>query len=146
MIRYLRRRGRASRGQALVETAIALPLILLLSLATFDLGRGIVSHIALTEAVQEGSLFAAHEYGGYATTALADAAVTTRIVTSSNSDPVTSASVTLNCAAGAEPGTIALRASYELPLISPPARFLFGSTLTLGVDVTATNFHEDGCP
>ena len=56
-------RDRSSRGQALVETGLILSLILLLSMATFDLGRGITNHIALHEATQEGALYAGYRYG-----------------------------------------------------------------------------------
>lgn len=134
------------RGQALVETAIALPLILLLSLAAFDLGRGIVAHIALTEATQEGSLYATHEYGSFASASAAEAAVATRITTSSTSDSVSGATVETACSASPAPGTIQVRSTYELPVISPPAQAIFGPTLAVSVEVTATNFHEDGCP
>ena len=134
------------RGQALVETAIALPIILLLSLAAFDVGRGIVAHIALTEATQEGSLYAAHQYGSFASDSAAETAVATRVTTSSTSDSVVGATVETSCSASPAPGTVEVRSTFELPVISPPAQAIFGPTLALSVEVTATNFHEDGCP
>lgn len=147
MIRIMTRHLRgAHRGQALIETAIALPIILILSLATFDLGRALVAHLALHQATQEGSLYAAYEYGGFATEALADAAVGTRVTTSSSGESVVGATVTTSCTVAPAPGTVVVRSAYELPITSPIAIALFGATLTLIVEVSATNFHEDGCP
>jgi Flp pilus assembly protein TadG len=136
----------ARRGQALVETAIALPLLLLMSLAAFDVGRALLAHIALTEGTQEGSLYAAHEYNSFPSDTAAEAAVRTRVRTSSNSEPVTLAIVDTMCSNTPTPGTVDVRTAYELPVISPPALAMFGPTITLSVEVTAANFNEDACP
>jgi Flp pilus assembly protein TadG len=135
------------RGQALVETAIALPIILLLSLAAFDLGRGIVAHIALHEATQEGSLYAAYEYGGFPSKPVADSAVANLVNDSSpTSESVADAEVTVpTCTTSPAPGTITVRSTYELPVISPPAQAIFGPTLALSVEISATNFNG-ACP
>jgi Flp pilus assembly protein TadG len=51
-----RRSGRAGdRGQALVETAITLPLILLLSVSIFEFGRAYQTLQVLTNAAREGA-------------------------------------------------------------------------------------------
>jgi Flp pilus assembly protein TadG len=134
------------RGQALIETGIALPILLLLSLAAFDVGRALVAHIALTEGTQEGSLFAAHEYNSHASDAAAEAAVTTRVTTSSSHEAVTGATVETTCSNTPAPGTVEVRSSYELPVISPPALALFGSAISLSAEVRANNFNEDPCP
>jgi Flp pilus assembly protein TadG len=47
-----RRRGR-SRGQALVEFAIALPIFLVLMMGIFDLGRAIYQYNGVSEAARE---------------------------------------------------------------------------------------------
>lgn len=134
------------RGQALVETALALPIILLLSLAAFDLGRGIVAHISLTEASQEGSLYAAYRYGSFATAGAAETAVADLVTDSSpTSEAVAGATVDVVCTS-ATPETVRVRSTYELPVISPPAQAIFGPTVALSVEVTANHFHEDGCP
>ncbi|MBN2045268.1 MAG: pilus assembly protein [Anaerolineales bacterium] len=47
-----------SRGQSLVETALAIPILLLLILTFIDLGRAIYYYSALQNAVREGARFA----------------------------------------------------------------------------------------
>lgn len=51
-------RGRRSRGQALVEIALALPVFLLLVLGLFDVGRGVFMYAGLTNAAREGARLA----------------------------------------------------------------------------------------
>jgi TadE-like protein len=50
-------RGR-SRGQGLAEFAIVLPILLLLLMGVFDLGRAIVMHTSLTNGAREGARLA----------------------------------------------------------------------------------------
>jgi Flp pilus assembly protein TadG len=53
MMTLLRRRSR-SRGQALVEFALVIPVFLLLIIATFDLGAGVFAYNSVTNAAREG--------------------------------------------------------------------------------------------
>lgn len=50
---------RKSRGQSLVELAVALPILLLLMLGTLDLGRMFFDYIEMRNAVREGAAYAA---------------------------------------------------------------------------------------
>ena len=50
-----------SRGQALVELALLLPILLTLSLATLDLGRVFYAQITISDAAREGALEAAQD-------------------------------------------------------------------------------------
>lgn len=43
------------KGQGLVEFALTVPVLLILLLATFDLGMGFASYIALTNSAREGA-------------------------------------------------------------------------------------------
>jgi Flp pilus assembly protein TadG len=53
-----RRERRASeRGTAIVELALALPLLLLLVLGTLDLGRAVYIHTSLVNAARDGARF-----------------------------------------------------------------------------------------
>jgi hypothetical protein len=47
------RRPRRSRGQALVEFALVLPIFVLLMLVVFDFGRGIYTYNGVSEAARE---------------------------------------------------------------------------------------------
>ena len=49
------RRGRTVRGQALVEFALVLPLIVLMFMGVFDLGRGIFAYNEVSNAAREGT-------------------------------------------------------------------------------------------
>jgi Flp pilus assembly protein TadG len=50
---------RRERGQSLVETAVVLPILLLLLAATVDFGRAFDAYIVLTNAAREGARFGA---------------------------------------------------------------------------------------
>jgi hypothetical protein len=57
------RRGK-SRGQAIVELALILPLFLLLTLGIVDMARLFTAYISLTNGVSSAALYAAQD-GGY---------------------------------------------------------------------------------
>ena len=119
----------------MIETAFVLPIILLLGLLTVDVGRGIFGHIALTQATQEGALYAA--YRPFPTSD-----IITRVNTSSNWESVADATVTVpSCTTSPAPGRVVVHTEYDMPLISPLARLMFGDTLRLAVQITATNFN-----
>jgi Flp pilus assembly protein TadG len=56
--RALRASGHKSRGQALVEFALVIPLFLLMMVALFDLGRAVFAYNTLTNAAREGARLA----------------------------------------------------------------------------------------
>lgn len=51
-------RVRRERGQSLVETAVVVPILLLLIAAVIDFGRAFDTYIVLTNAAREGARFA----------------------------------------------------------------------------------------
>ena len=53
-----RQRGRGERGQALLETAITLPIVLLVSISIFEFGRAYQVQQVLTNAAREGARLA----------------------------------------------------------------------------------------
>jgi Flp pilus assembly protein TadG len=58
-----RRRRQVSRGQAVVEFALILPVFLLLTLGVVDMARVFTSYIALTNGVSSGAIYAGQ--GGF---------------------------------------------------------------------------------
>lgn len=133
--------GDVERGQALVETLIIVTLILFISLATFDLGRGIAAHIALTEATQEGAIYAGYLlHDDDASVGVGD--VQTRVRQSSTTDEVVNAIVTeVDC--DPAPGFLTIRSTYDMPVLNPMAQAVIGSTFALSVEISATNLNED---
>lgn len=145
MIALLRTRlASAPRGQAAVETVLVLSIIMILALGVLDLGRGIAAHIALTEATQEGALYAGYElHDPDASPDVTLAIIQARVQSSSpNVDAVATAVVT---SPRCDPYVV-IRSTYAMPVISPPANLLFGSTIQIAVEVEATNFHVEDCP
>jgi Flp pilus assembly protein TadG len=59
------RRARGSRGQALVELALVVPIMAVLFLATIDLGRVFYSQITITNAAREAAFKAAEDPTSY---------------------------------------------------------------------------------
>ena len=55
--RASRKQKRRERGQSLVETAVVLPILLLLVAAIVDFGRAFDAYIVLTNAAREGARF-----------------------------------------------------------------------------------------
>ena len=48
-------KGRRSRGQALVEFALVIPLVILLFMGVFDFGRAVFAYNSLSNAAREGA-------------------------------------------------------------------------------------------
>lgn len=130
-----------SRGQALVESAMVLPILVLLVMGVIDVGRLIFAHVALQEATQEGAI-----YGAYKPSPRDD--IRTRVTGSSSEDWVSGASVTVchltTAPAGWTtpfPGAISVASTYPLDLLTPIVPDILGaSTITLSVEITSTNF------
>jgi Flp pilus assembly protein TadG len=134
--RAIRRPSRRARreGQAFVEFALVLPLLLMLLMGLFDVGRIIFTYIALEDAAQEGTIYMAHEPAPAAT-------VIARVKTSSNHEEVVNATVpTPICTIAPAPGIVSVTATYELPLLTPFVREIFGGTFTMSATFTGTNF------
>jgi Flp pilus assembly protein TadG len=82
------RSRRASRGQALVETAVILPVFLMLLLGVLDMGRAVWATTSLASAAREAARYAIVHGGNSAAVAtkqtIMDAAVTAAIAGGSN--------------------------------------------------------------
>src|SRR3974390_3501818 len=55
MAKSLFKKSRSERGQALIETAVTLPLLLLVSVGIFEFGRAYETWQVLTNAAREGA-------------------------------------------------------------------------------------------
>ncbi len=128
------KRIRNQRGAALLETAITLPLVLLISVAIFEFGRAYQTWQVLTNAAREGARIAVlPDY--------TDAQVTTTVRNYLNGGRLTNAGgATINIVRNVPFGsTTASRVTVNYPfqfmVIGPVAR-LVRSTSTVGAPLT----------
>lgn len=132
--------GSASRGIALVEFSLVLPLLLVLALGAVDLGRGLISYVELEEAAQEGAL-----YGSFAPSD--PSLIEARIRSSSTglvnlSDPA-AVDVVVDCPdADLEVG---VTLQHTLQLFTPIVGQLLGGSIPLSARSVGTNFTDASC-
>ncbi len=135
-----------TRGQALVELAIILPVLLLLFLATLDLGRLFYSSITLSNAAREGAMEASVNPNSWVAGAACNKTtnrVMCRAVNEAKGSFVTVApsGVSRWCTPNCTPAlgsTVTVRVQGQFSLITPlMAVFLGGQTVTLGSEATA---------
>lgn len=113
------RHRQASRGQALVELAIILPVMLLLFAAALDLGRFFYGQITITHAAKEGAFEAARNPGSFESGKPCDP-VTNRVVCRvmnemrGSSYNVTPADISLTCSTGTCPTDPAIGQTVEV--------------------------------
>jgi uncharacterized repeat protein (TIGR01451 family) len=147
----------ASRGQALVELALVVPILLLLFAAAADLGRAFYAYVALENAVKEGAVFGARhpacfdQYGGFGCAGANNviSRVQDELQGLRNPDG-TLVAPTAQCFAPSAPTTpVALtdcdegyaytvRATHNFRLITPILGSILGDGLTLRSTATAT--------
>ena len=128
----MRHRHRSESGAALIEFAIALPILILLVLGIIDIGRLLYTQITLHEAVQEGTL--------YASTHPADPAGSrNRVIESVDNPSIDLSEVTVDC-----PFTdsVRVRIEHDLDLLTP---ILGGGSVTLDAQAVGGVFSSSSC-
>jgi Flp pilus assembly protein TadG len=133
------RRARGSRGQALVELALIVPIMAVLFLATIDLGRVFYSQITITNAAREAAMKAAEDPTSY--TAGTCNATTSKVVCAAINEArnsfvtVSAADVSMSCTPACTKSygnraTVTVLGHFNLltPLMSA---FTGGSNITL---------------
>jgi hypothetical protein len=156
----LRRRHRrhGTGGQAVVEFALALPLLLLVSLGIVDFARAFNAQIALRDGIREAAIYAGQgtnfvkwcaPAGGDALPCPAGATVANESPDPDNiafqlegsslelqdltlATPVCSANP---CVRGS---TVTISATYELPLLTPVIGDLLGGSVEMTASTTST--------
>jgi hypothetical protein len=149
-------RRRRHRGQAVVEFALILPLMLLLTIGVVDLARIFSSYIALTDGVREAALYAAEGTNNTKWCSTDPGAV----ACPSGTQPANRAPGTDNIAfqinsAGLDvsniemldpvcspspcdpTSTITIKAKYEMDLLTPILSDLFSQSVEVWADTTA---------
>ena len=115
------RRRRNEQGAALVEFAIALPLLVLLVLGIIDIGRLLYTQISLHEAVQEGTLYASTHPDDPLSSR-------NRVIESVDNPSIALNDVTVDCPFT---DTVRVRISHDIDLLTP---VLGGGVVTLDAE------------
>ena len=139
--------ARCERGAALIEMALTLPLLLLLSIGVFEFGRAFQSWQVLTNATREGARLAVLP-------GTSDADVTSRVISYLSSGRLTSAgSATVTVVHNDEisigtgtatASTVTVRYPFEFIVLQPIARMVVsdtdvGEAITMTVSATMRN-------
>ena len=135
----MRRTG--AKGQALVEFAVVVPLLMLLILGLFEFGRIYNAKLVVTQAVREGARRAVVMTG--ATQAAKEAAAKTQAVTSTQAYAssvgvaLTVNTPTLVTVTGDTNKAIVVSAYYDVPLVIPTLGTILGTGPNVRVMSTA---------
>ena len=130
------KRLKGQRGAALLETAITLPLILLVSVSIFEFGRAYQTWQVLTNAAREGARIAClPDY--------TDTQVTTTVTNYMNGGRLNGASAAISVVRNVPfGGTTASRVTVNYPFqfvfLGPVARLVRGNS-TMGAPLTMTS-------
>jgi Flp pilus assembly protein TadG len=127
----MRRRSRPrEQGQAVVEMAVVLPIILLLLLGMAEFARLFSNFLTLQQAGREGARLAI--------TGAADSAIINRIGTTGTSLDTTKMAVTITPGEPRASGSdVTISLAYPVPLITPIIAQIVGGTVTLQTQVVA---------
>jgi Flp pilus assembly protein TadG len=130
------KRYRNQRGAALLEAAITIPIILLISVGIFEFGRAYQTWQVLTNAAREGARIAI-------ITGTTDADVTTRVRNYMQSGALPNygtATVTINrgvVMTGADTGSrIQINYPFQFMVLNPVVRLVAPSDTTTGAPIT----------
>lgn len=127
----------------MVEMAAVAIFLILLVLGILDLGRVIVTSIAVRDAVQEGASFAAY------TENATDVEIDSRIRGAVSSPDLSTALIDLYCIEESREimggSRVRIEMSYDVDLVTPVIGQMLGGSLTLTPDAEIDRFYED-CP
>ena len=119
-MRILRLTRRDSRGAALMETALVIPVLIVLAFGVIDVGRLIYTQIQLNDVAQEGTIYGAYFPGD-------PTAIRQRVIDSAGNLTLTEQNVRVRCPDWPD-GSIRIRVRTTLTAITP---FFAGRTFTL---------------
>jgi Flp pilus assembly protein TadG len=135
----------ARRGQAVVEFALVLPLVLILMISVFEFARAWNIQQVLTDAAREGARVAVVGSGAGETKAVIDANVNAAIdnaLSAAGIDPADADPPVLTGTGGGRgnPATVQLALPYRFTFLGPLMGWTIGkSSLTLRTSITMRN-------
>lgn len=125
------------RGASTLELAIVAPLLFILALGIVDMGRALALGVSVSDAAQEGLIYASYQPSE--TDAIVD-----RVVFSTTEPQLEVDQVTITCPT-APTDHIAVTVDYELELMTPFIADLLGGNVHLSKTVIGEVFSEDPC-
>ena len=128
---------RSDRGASTLELAFIAPLLFILALGIVDMGRALAVGVSVSEAAQEGLIYASYQPSE--TDAIVD-----RVIFSTNEPRLEADQVTVTCPS-APADHIAVTVDYELELMTPFVADLLGGNVHLSKTVIGEVFSEDPC-
>lgn len=129
------RSGRGEQGQAIVETALIVPMIVLLIFGILEFGRFYNAWIVITQASREGARVAAVECTLSAATCAAD--VNTKVDASLGGLNLGSRTISLTPGPYSAGSAVTVTVGYQMSVITPiVATFLPGNPFTLTSSAT----------
>ena len=129
---------RRERGAALVEFAIVVPLLLLLVFGAMDIGRLYFTQVSLSEAAQEGALYATFEPGDHTL-------IRQRVVESLSDPNLSTDNVSVLCPDGTTGDRIIVTVEKEVAFIAPYFRPGWGDTISLRAAVEGEIHTDSPC-
>ncbi|OFW12778.1 MAG: hypothetical protein A3F70_09640 [Acidobacteria bacterium RIFCSPLOWO2_12_FULL_67_14] len=133
--------GRDERGQALIETALTFPLVLLLSISVFEFGRAFQHWQVVTNAAREGARLAVLP-------GVTDEAVLARVqayleagqlagADAASVDIVNNDEISIGEAATASASTVTVQYPYQFIVLQPIVQLVVSDSL-VGAPITMT--------
>jgi len=136
------RQKRRERGQSLVETAVVLPILLLLLAAAVDFGRAFDAYIVLTNAAREGARFGSTN-PGLAAEEIHDIVIRDIMGSGTNLTPINESDIVVTVA-GQSAGSEAVTISVSYPLDLWFGRLIGIDTVTLSKTSVMPRWRNEG--
>jgi Flp pilus assembly protein TadG len=127
----------SDRGTSTLELAFIAPLLFILALGIVDMGRALALSVTVSEAAQEGVVYAAYEPSD-------TAAIVSRVQFSATDPKLDAEQITVTCLS-APADHISVTVEYQLELMTPLIADMLGGTVNLSKTVTGEIFSEDPC-
>lgn len=125
----VKRWKRDQRGQAIVESALVLPIILMLILGTVELGRMSNAYLVVTHAARHGARHAA--------VGAANEEIISRVKLASSPLNTSDLTVVISPGLGRRAGDdVQVTVTYPLKMITPLAGAVFSDTVTVRAQIT----------
>jgi Flp pilus assembly protein TadG len=129
----IRRTAESESGGALVELVVALPLLVLVLVATIDFSRVFYTAMALTNAARAGA-----QYGAYTVAQSGNIAMMQTTAINATSTPGVVAVASRSCECATDSGTFSATTPTANDCTSPPATSCPGAHLVVTVTVVTS--------